>query len=400
MGDIKPGIDNDISVLFGKRLGLITNPSGVNHELNSTIDLLFKLPNVSLVALFAPEHGLRGDKAPGEPFNDYIDPITGLPVYSLYTASGIRAPTQEQIEKSNIEMLVLDLQDVSSRCYTYISTMADSIKSAKNFSVDMVVLDRPTPLGAHDTDLQGPVLNSKFITFIGIWTIPLEYAMTMGELAMMFNDEMNIKHAGLHVVKNVVSKGEDPRSALTYENARWLLPSPNLPTLLSSLLYNGMVIFEALGKVSLGRGTTTPFEVLGAPYIDNVKLISAVNAKIRTDGRLIKLFEGIRIVPIYFIPSTDVFTGVQCSGIHLIPIHPESFAVNQSLPISLTLLSAFLDLYTPAELGISVPGLNIRFGNDVVYQQLLNKVPVTDIIDGWQTEIDSFKVRRIKYLLY
>jgi uncharacterized protein YbbC (DUF1343 family) len=257
--------------------------------------------------------------------------------------------------------------------------MALSLISAKNFSVSMVVLDRPTPLGAHDYDLQGPVLDPKFITFIGIWTIPMAYAMTMGELAMMFNEEMNIKHTGLHVVKNLISEGEDPRSSLTYENARWLLPSPNLPTLLSSFLYNGMVIFEALGKVSLGRGTTIPFEVLGAPNIDNMKLISAVNAKIQSDAKLIQLFEGIRIVPIYFIPSTDVFTGIQCAGIHIIPIHPQSFAVNQSLPVALTLLSAFLDLYTPADLGISVSGLNIRFGTDLVYQQLLNKVPVTNI---------------------
>jgi len=400
MGDIMPGIDNNISILFGKRVGLITNPSGVNYELNSTIDILFKHPNVTLVALFAPEHGLRGDKAPGQPFNDYIDPITGLPVYSLYTASGVRAPTQAQIEKSNIQMLVVDLQDVSSRCYTYVSTMAMSLISAKNFSVSMVVLDRPTPLGAHEEDLQGPVLNPKFISFIGIWTLPLEYGMTIGELAMMFNDEMNIHHTGLHVIKNVVTGGDDPRAALTYQNARWLLPSPNLPTLLSSFLYNGMVIFEALGNVSLGRGTTIPFEVLGAPYFDNMKLISAVNAKIQSNAILTKLFAGIRIVPIFFIPSTDVFTGIQCAGIHLIPIHPESFMANQSLPISITILSVLLDLYTPAQMEISVSGLNIRFGTDLVYQQLLQKMPVTDIIASWQPEIDNFKVRRSKYLLY
>jgi uncharacterized protein YbbC (DUF1343 family) len=196
VGYIKPGIDNDISVLFGKRVGLITNPSGVNYELRSTIDILFHHPNITLVAMFAPEHGLRGDKAPGEPFNDYTDPITGLPVYSLYTASGIRAPTQKQIEESNIETIVVDLQEVSSRCYTYVSTMALSIISAKNYSVSIVILDRPSPLGVHDTDLQGPVLEPKYITFIGVWTLPMEYAMTMGELAMMFNDEMNIKHTG------------------------------------------------------------------------------------------------------------------------------------------------------------------------------------------------------------
>jgi uncharacterized protein YbbC (DUF1343 family) len=278
--------------------------------------------------------------------------------------------------------------------------MALSIISAKNFSINIVILDRPTPLGAQEYDLMGPVLDSKFISFIGIWTLPMEYAMTMGELAMMFNDEMNIHCPGLHVVKNIIADGQDPRSALNYENARWLLPSPNLPTLLSSFLYNGMVIFEALLNVSLGRGTTIPFEVLGAPFIDNMKLITAINTKIQSNAILIKLFAGIRIVPIYFIPSTDIFTGIQCSGIHLIPIHPESFYANQSLPISLTLLSALLDIYTPAELRVSVSGLNIRFGNDLVYQQLLNKVPVTDIINGWQTDINNFKVRRSKYLLY
>jgi len=230
--------------------------------------------------------------------------------------------------------------------------------------------------------------------------LPMQHAMTMGELALLFNDEMNINHKELHVIKNAFSEGEDARNALTYENARWILPSPNIPTLLTSLLYPGMVLFEALAQVSLGRGTTIPFQILGAPFFDNVKVMTALKSKIQSDARLGKLFDGIRIVPIYFVPATDIHTGKECNGIHLIIIHPESFNSNQSLPIALTLLSSLLDVYSPAELGVSNQGMNIRIGNDKVFPQLVNKVPVMDIVDGWQSDTDQFFLRRKKYLLY
>jgi len=400
VADVKPGIDNDITLLYGKRVGLITNPSGVNHELVATIDILFSNPNVKLVALFAPEHGLRGDKPPGQPFPDYVDPITGLPVYSLYSPDGVRAPTKDQINKSGVEMLVLDLQDVGTRVYTVESTMALSLKAAKELGVSMVILDRVNPIGAHDDGVQGPLLDPKYISFIGIWTLTMQHAMTMGELALLFNTEMNINHSELHVIKNVYSTGDDPREALTYANARWILPSPNIPTLLTSLLYPGMVLFEALGQVSLGRGTTVPFQVYGAPFFDNVKVINVLQSKIKSDARLDKLFEGIRIVPIYFIPSSDIHTGKECNGVHLIAIHPESFNTNQSLPIALTLLSSLLDVYSPDDLGVSIQGINIRIGNDRVFPQLVNKVPVMDIVDGWKNDTDQFQLQRKKYLLY
>jgi uncharacterized protein YbbC (DUF1343 family) len=397
---VKPGIDNDISILFGKRVGLITNPSGVNYELESTIDILFNHRNVKLVALFAPEHGLRGDRAPGEWFPDYVDPVTNLTVYSLYNEQRIYAPTQEQIKKSGIEMFVLDLQDVGSRCYTFTATMYYCLKAAKDFNLPIVILDRVNPIGARDTDVQGPILHLKYQTFIGIWTLPMTHAMTFGELAHLFNAEMNISHTQLHVIKLVVNKAEDPRQPRTYQNARWLLPSPNLPTLLSSLFYPGMVIFEALANVSLGRGTTIPFHLLGAPYFDNRKLVTNINMRIANDTRVASYFNGVKIIPTYFIPHTSIHVGKQCAGIQLVATSPESFEAKQSVPIAITLLSALLDLYDPSTLGVSVAGFNIRFGTDKTYQDILSKKSVPDIIQGWEADLNTFQARRHKYLLY
>jgi len=224
--------------------------------------------------------------------------------------------------------------------------------------------------------------------------------MTMGELAQLFNIEMNINHKNLHVIKLVFNKNENARLPFTYENARWLLPSPNLPTLLSSLYYPGTVIFEALDNVSLGRGTTVPFQVLGAPYFDNLKIITNVKQKIASDQRIAKYFNGIKLIPIYFIPQASIHVGKQCVGVQLVAIHPEAFNSTQSLPFSLTLLSALLDLYSPQQLGISAQGMNIHFGNDKVYQALLKKVSVPDIVEEWKSEINSFKLRRAKYLIY
>lgn len=397
---IKPGIDNDISLLYGKRVGLITNPSGVNHELVSTIDVLFADSKTQLVALFAPEHGIRGDKPPGILFPDYKDPVTGLPVYSLYAPDGTRAPTKKQIEESAIDVIALDLQDVGTRVYTWETTLARSLKSTKNLSVEFVVLDRVNPIGAHDDDVQGPILDPRYFSGIGVWNVTMQHAMTMGELAFLFNEEMDIHHPGLHVIKNVYSQNENPRDPLTYENARWILPSPNIPTLLTSFFYPGMVLFEALGNVSLGRGTTTPFFVIGAPFINNLKIISDLRKKIQSDPSLEKIFEDIRIIPIFFVPTTDIHTGDECSGIHLISVRPEKFSAKNAIPVALTILQTLLDNYSVEILGLRSAEFRIRIGNDQVLQQLLAKVPIMKIMESFSSDIQNFQERRKKYLLY
>ena len=193
---------------------------------------------------------------------------------------------------------------------------------------------------------------------------------------------------------------EDVRAALTNENARWLLPSPNLPTLFSSKLYPGTVVFEALGKVSLGRGTTVPFQVLGAPYFENVKIIANLQRKIESDSRIAEYFAGIKIIPIYFIPTASIHTGKQCAGIQLVATSPDRFNASQSLPMAVTILSSLLDLYTPDTLGVSISGMNIRFGRNETYTQILNKTSAPTVVESWKQGLNDWLVRRRKHLLY
>jgi uncharacterized protein YbbC (DUF1343 family) len=402
---VKPGIDGDISLLYGKRVGLITNPSGVNHALDSTIDVLAKQKRVKLVSLFAPEHGIRGDKLPGERFDDYTDPLTNLPVYSLYNRNHTNAPTTTQLK--DIDMLVLDLQDVGARCFTYISTMAACLKAAQNASVPFVILDRSNPIGARDSDIQGPVLKPDYKSFIGVWTIPMQHAMSMGELARMFNTEMGINHDALYVIKitqaNPTQRSPDgvpvTRKPLAFENARWVPPSPNLPTLTSSWLYPGMVLFEATQLISLGRGTTTPFQVIGAPFINPEQLIADIN-ELKSDAIVSGYFEHVHVIPVYFIPQTSPYLNKQCAGIRLILTHPTLYDPTKSLPIAITILSALLKQFPIEQLGLDRVYMQELMGTDDLYAQLMNKMSVPEIEKSWEPLLLDFKNRRVKYLLY
>ncbi|KAL0488138.1 hypothetical protein AKO1_008960 [Acrasis kona] len=404
---VKPGIDGDLHLLYDKRIGLVTNPSGVNHELESTIDILFhrKLhPRIKLNALFAPEHGIRGNYGPGVKFEDYTDPITKLNVYSLYNNNHTYGPSHEQLK--DLDMLVLDLQDVGTRCFTYLSTMVECLKSAKNASIPFVILDRSNPIGARDNDVQGPVLEHQHISFIGIWSIPMQHAMTMGELARMFNHEMEINHPELYVVH---IKQADPtqrspdnvsisRKPLVYGNARWLPPSPNLPTHLTSMIYPGVVLFEAT-NLSLGRGTSTPFQLIGAPFIDGIRFAEKVSEKC-SDQRVAHYFEHVHLIPTYFTPDSGPHRGKQCYGVRLVMTHPPIYESTRSIPMAVVLLQSLLELYGEDQLNISADYMNKLVGTDQLLKDLRARKPVPDIVESWSNCLEEFKKRRSKYLLY
>src|SRR5690625_3902019 len=266
--DLKLGVevllDEQMDLLDGKRVGLITNPTGVDQELNHIVDVLHNDPEVDLTTLYGPEHGVRGDAQAGEYVEFYIDEITGLPVYSLYGET--RKPTPEMLE--DVDVLIFDIQDVGARFYTYIYTMAYAMEAAQENELEFVVLDRPNPISGYD--VEGPVLDPEYASFVGNYPIPLRHAMTVGELALFFNEEFDI-NADMTVVEMT---GWERGMYYDDTDLEFVLPSPNMPTLDTALVYPGTALIEGT-NLSEGRGTTKPFELLGAPFVNSTEFAAA-----------------------------------------------------------------------------------------------------------------------------
>lgn len=418
---IKPGVDNYLQPLFGHSIGLVTNPSGQSYGLTkSTVDLLLELSNagkLKLVALFAPEHGVYGDKPPGEYFGDYTDPVTKLPVYSLYNN---KHPQNELYKPlpymlTNITMLVLDIQDVGMRPFTFISTMCETLISAKENNLKFTVLDRVDYLNGNI--IGGPVLNLEYKSFIGIYKIPIITGMTMGELALLFDTEMNVnlnRDLAIIPVKddsfNTYAKFRPSFRQIRLEFHQpilYLPPSPNLPTIDTVELYSGLVLFEAFYNVSLGRGTTNPFSVIGSPFIDSRKWVQLLETEYATELAL--YFKYVQLsYPTYFIPSQDIHVNKQCEGVRLI-LKPVSSKTNDEieeyyrnfLPISLTLIKSLLKMYGYDKLMFRDSFAHVLFGSQLFITQLLDgNVTVAEMVKSWQPDLDAFNTIRSKYLIY
>lgn len=295
---VKLGIDNvdDYLDLFnGKRVGLITNPTGINSKYESTIDILNA--KVNLTALFAPEHGIRGDKQAGVYESSYTDERTGLTVYSLYGSTN--KPTKAMMDK--IDIMCIDLQDAGARFYTYIYTMAYAMEACAEYNKEFVVFDRPNP--ASGAKFEGNILDLKYKSFIGNYPIIQRHGMTIGELAKLFNTEYGIG-CDLKVVEMTGWKRE-----MYYDetNLPWVIPSPNFPSQNTALVYPGTCVFEGT-NMSEGRGTTIPFEVVGAPWI---------NAQVYAD-ELNKLgLKGVTFRPAYFTPTFSKNANTLCAGVQV-----------------------------------------------------------------------------------
>ncbi|HYA22373.1 MAG TPA: DUF1343 domain-containing protein, partial [Thermoproteota archaeon] len=285
--NVQPGIDvllgEKIDLLEGKRIGLITNHTGVTSSLEWTADVLHKHPKVNLTCLFGPEHGIRGDAQDLEKIGASTDDRTGLPVFSLYGDS--IKPTAEMMR--GIDTFVFDIQDVGASCYTYIATLNKSMEAASEQDKEFILLDRPNPITG--TVFEGNVLEGRYADLAGIRPMPIRYGMTMGELARMFNGEYGIG------CKLAVVEAEGWRRNMWYDETGlpWVIPSPNLPTLDAATDYPGTCLFEGL-NVSEGRGTTRPFEIVGAPWIDGFKL------RERLKGEKLP---GVSYRGLYFIPE-------------------------------------------------------------------------------------------------
>ncbi len=366
-------------LLRGKRIGLITNPTGVDRQLRSDIDLLARHPSLRLVALFGPEHGVRGNAQAGEKVGASRDAATGLPVFSLYGEH--REPTPEMLK--DVDVLLFDIQDVGARFYTYPYTLAGAMRAAKRAGIPVVVLDRPNPLGG--VQVEGPVLEPEYASFVGQFPIPVRHGMTIGELARLFNEAFAIG-AELHVVP---VKGWHRNEAEPGNKLPWVPPSPNMPTPDTALVYPGTALFEGT-NVSEGRGTTRPFETIGAPFINAEKLATHMNAL----G-----LPGVRFRPAWFTPTFSKHAGVLCGGVQIHVTDRNAFLPFRT---GLALLKAIHDLHPQAfrfETG-EPPFFDKLAGNGWIRQSIEKGESLDAIEVRWQPALRQFEELRRRYLLY
>ena len=378
IGEEVTGVLNGIDVLAkqhfaplqGLRLGLITNQSGKDRNRYSTIHLLRNAAGVQLKALFSPEHGLHGTL--DEPVNDGIDEQTGLPVFSLYGKR--RAPAPEQL--SQLDALVFDIQDIGCRFYTYISTLGLSMEAAAKAGVKFFVLDRVNPINGITID--GPVLTEK-TSFVAFHPLPLRHGMSVGELAQMFKAERNLK-LDLVVVPVEGWKREQwfDQTALP-----WINPSPNMRSLIEATLYPGIGLLES--AISVGRGTGTPFEVIGAPYIQDVRLAWELNRA----G-----LPGVRFVPVRFTPTDSIFKGESCAGVNIIVTDRDRCNV---VDVGIFIAKTLQHLY-PARFDLEK--LDHLLGHRATLEAIKAGKDLSEIKATWATDLKQFNGRRAAHLLY
>ncbi|MED1067813.1 DUF1343 domain-containing protein [Bacillus paralicheniformis] len=377
---VSPGIEvimNKKSILKGKRVGLITNPTGVNSALTSSIDLLHQAPGIELTALYGPEHGVRGDAQAGDKVDSYIDEKTGLPVYSLY--GDTRKPTPEMLK--NVDVLLFDIQDVGTRFYTYIYTMAYAMEAAKENGIPFIVLDRPNPQSG--LKVEGPVLDPDYSSFVGMYPIPLKHGMTAGELAKLFNDEFNIG-ADLTIIK---MKGWKRQMFFEDTGLPFVLPSPNMPTPDTGIVYPGTGLIEGT-NMSEGRGTTKPFELIGAPYMKSTELAEKLNG--------LKL-PGVRFRAASFTPTFSKHQNKLCHGVELYVTNRSAFKpVNTGIAI----IKTVHDLYPDDFEFLPSGNFNRLIGNGWVKAMIEQGASIDEIVKKYEADQKRFMNIRKKYLLY
>ncbi len=370
------GIDvleqGNFAALKGCRVGLITNHTGLNSDGQRTIDLLHKAPNVELVAIFSPEHGLEG-KLDESNIADTRDKATGLPVYSLYNKT--RKPDPKQLE--GIDTLVFDIQDIGCRFYTYISTMGLALEAAAEQDLKFVILDRPNPIG---NLTEGSVLDKGIKDFVGHHAIPVRHGMTVGELAKMFAAENKLA-VDLEIieVKNWSGGQYWDETGLVWTN-----PSPNMRSLAEAVLYPGVGLLETT-NVSVGRGTDTPFEVLGAPWVDGRKLAAYLNAH---------ELPGVRFVPIRFKPNASKFANEDCEGVNIIVTDRAAF---RSVPVGLALALGLRELFPD---DWEMKNFNRLLGSEKVFSAIERGTTLQTLEELIAAELEEYNKRRQKFVLY
>jgi len=383
-GDVKTGIDVledhgfDVLQIAGrkKRIGLLTNQTGMDSDGRRTIDVLAHAPGVSLDAIFSPEHGVTGTLDTTD-VNNSKDAATGTPVYSVYGAKdAARRPSLDLMK--DLDAVVIDIQDAGVRFYTYETTLGYFLEAASQAGIEVIVLDRPDPItGAF---VQGPISDAGRENFTNYWTVPVRHGMTMGELAKMFNAERNI-NAKLTVVP---MEGWQRGDWFDSTGLAWVNPSPNLRSVTEAALYPGVGLIEGT-NVSVGRGTDTPFELVGAPWIKSRELAAYLNAR----G-----IAGVRFVPVTFTPSTSNYAGQKCEGVNLVLTERNAL---DGPELGIELAAALRKLY-PAD--FKIERMTELLVNQATYDALVAGEDPRRIAQDWQDGLDKFQLLRQKYLIY
>jgi uncharacterized protein YbbC (DUF1343 family) len=374
------------SLLAGRRAALVSNPASVDSALRHSADVLLGDPDVNVVALFGPQHGFRSDLQDNMIESPHAhDARRRVPVYSLYSET--REPTAEMLR--GVEVLVIDLQDVGTRVYTYIYTMANCMRAAARHGIPVVVCDRPNPIGG--VEVEGALLDPAYASFVGQFPIPLRHGMTIGEIARLFNEEFSLG-AELDVIPL-----DGWRRDMYFDETGlpWVIPSPNLPTLDSAIVYPGAVLVEGT-MLSEGRGTTRPFELIGAPWIDGDSLAAAMNAR----G-----LPGVHFRPVFFEPTFQKHARQTCGGCQIHVTDRHSF---KPVRTAVELIAAFRD-QAPGSFAWRQPPyeyehdkwpIDILSGSDRLRTAVDSGEAVDPLVRTWAADEEAFRRTREKYLLY
>jgi uncharacterized protein YbbC (DUF1343 family) len=377
---VQQQIEELLQAVRGKRVGMLTNPTSVDNQVNFIPDILVQDPNTTITAFFAPEHGLRGDRQAGAGVDYYLDPSTGIPVYSVYGSQ--KAPSDEQLQ--NVDVLLFDIQDVGVRFYTFVWSMTYSMEAAAKNNKPFIVFDRPNPIGGLKVEGSPNTIDSGLVG--RVWPgqpfgVATRHGMTAGEFARLVNEEWMDPKAQLQVI---AIPGYTRDMYFEDTGRPWVIPSPNMPTVDTATVYPGMCVFEGV-NVSEGRGTTKPFEFMGAPFIDGVALARDLNAL----G-----LPGVRFRPAYFQPSFDDYRGEYCGGVQVHVMDRDTF---DPIRTALHILQQIKQKY-PDQVNIGSYS-----GKLMGVPDLAERIPtesVEDIIASWQDRLEAFKTLRAKYLLY
>ena len=395
---VKTGIDvlesNGFKQLQGKKIGLVTNPSGVNNKLVSTVDILANAPGVELVALYGPEHGVRGDIHAGDKVSDDVDPKTGVPVYSLYGKT--RKPTPEMLK--DVDAIVYDIQDNGCRSFTFISTLGLLMEAAAENGKEVIVLDRPNPLGGNK--VEGNLVEAGNFSFVSQFEIPYLYGLTVGELAKMLNEEGMLKgEKGTNdtIVKCnltvVPMEGWSRDMVYTDTKLPWVLPSPHMPQAETSYYYPATGILGELGYMSIGVGYTLPFQMVAAQWINAAEFADALNA-LALPG---VTFRPINVKPFYSVGKGENMGGVQ--------IYITDYEKAHLTSIQFYIMQEVARMYPEHEVMANANTGRFRMfdlvsGTNFIREKFTETKQYKDIEAYWNKDVESFKQKSAKYYLY
>jgi uncharacterized protein YbbC (DUF1343 family)/CubicO group peptidase (beta-lactamase class C family) len=383
-GTVKNGIDVLEAHAFDvlkqpegkKRIGLVTNQTGLDADGRRTIDILAQAPGISLDAIFSPEHGVTGAVDTTD-INNSKDSATGVPVYSVYGATDAARHPPQEVMKS-LDAIVFDIQDAGVRFYTYETTLGYFLEAAAKAGIELIVLDRPNPITG--SFVQGPVSDTGRESFTNYWTVPVRHGMTIGELAKMFNAERNL-NAKLTVVP---MEGWQRGDWFDSTGLSWVNPSPNLRSVTEAALYPGVALIEGT-NISVGRGTDTPFELVGAPWVKSRELASYLNAR---------AIAGVRFVPVTFTPSSAVYSGQQCQGVNILLTDRNALDAPE---LGLELAAALHKLYAA---DFKIERMTELLVNQPAFEALIAGQDPRRIAQDWQPDLATFQQIRKKYLIY